>query len=292
MQAFCSKLREWVELHLPFTISCGIGSVVDIPQLLSKSYMEALEALQYKSMFGSNTTITFGDVITPPPGHVLQYAERIRVTAQAFRAGDAKWEEQLHELFADLKSAAIRRGDANDLIDYLIFALDKECRTLPLELRILWEQEALPEIRASIRGFIKIEETERPIVTILHRLSDTFKLQKNKKDSHKLILQIKQYIESHYDNPELSLNHISETFSLHMKTVSRLFKEEFGENFVDYVAKARVEEAKRLLVMDSPDSVQDIAHKVGYMHAITFIRVFKKWEGTTPGDYRKLNRES
>ncbi|MBO9608856.1 MAG: helix-turn-helix domain-containing protein [Paenibacillaceae bacterium] len=292
MQAYCAEIREWVELHLPFTISCGIGSCVDSPQLISTSYLEALEALQFKSMFGSNTTIAYGDVITPPPGHVLQYAERIRVAAQAFRAGDAKWEEQLHELFADLKSAAIRRGDANDLIDYLIFALDKECRTLALELRFVWEQDALPAIRANIKGFIKIEEAERPIRTILQRLSETFQLQKNQKESHKLILQIKQYIETHYDNPDLSLNHISDTFSLHMKTVSRLFKEEFGENFVDYVAKVRMEEAKRLLAADSPDSVQDIARKVGYTHAITFIRVFKKWEGTTPGDYRKLNRQS
>jgi AraC-like DNA-binding protein len=138
-----------------------------------------------------------------------------------------------------------------------------------------------------VKGFTKIEEAERPIRTILQRLSATFHQQKNKKESHKLILQIKQYIESHYDNPELSLNHISEIFSLHMKTVSRLFKEVFGEDFVDYVAKVRMEEAKRLLVGETPDSVQDIARKVGYTHAITFIRVFKKWVGTTPGDYRK-----
>ncbi|MDF2650461.1 MAG: hypothetical protein K0Q73_6266 [Paenibacillus sp.] len=292
LKPFCMQIRLWIEQNLPFTISCGIGSIVDSPKHISRSYSEALEALQYKSMFGSNTTISYGDVITPPQGHVLQYAEQIRLTAQAFRAGDNKWEEQLHDLFAMLKSAAVRREDAVDFINYLIFALDKECRTLPPELRLIWEQKALSDIRENVKGFIRIEEAEQPISTILQSLSEQFQLKKNKRESHKLIMQIKKYIETHYNNPELSLNHISETFQLHMKSVSRLFKEEFGENFVDYVAKVRMEQAKLLLNEDSSDSIQDIAGKVGYSHAITFIRVFKKWVGTTPGDYRKMNRDS
>ncbi len=47
-----------------------------------------------------------------------------------------------------------------------------------------------------------------------------------------------------------------------------------------------MEEAKRLLV-ESDESVQDIAEKIGYQYPMSFIRVFKKLEGATPGEYRK-----
>ncbi|MDF2660937.1 MAG: hypothetical protein K0Q94_3728 [Paenibacillus sp.] len=292
LQSFCNQAGQWIGQHLPFTVSCGIGSVIDSPGHIARSYSEALEALQYKSHSGIHAVISYGEINTPPQGHLLQYADRIVSTAQAFRAGQTNWEEQLRDLFATFKTAAVRREDAADFIHYFIFALDKECKTLPTGLRLIWEQEALPDIRAKVEGFIQLEEAEEIIHTVLRTLSEQLQLQKQKRESRKFILQIKEYIEAHYSNPDLSLAHISETFQLHMKTVSRLFKEEFGENFVDYVAKVRMEEAKRLLVVDSPDSVQDIAHKVGYTHAITFIRVFKKWEGTTPGDYRKMNRES
>ncbi|MBP1996812.1 helix-turn-helix domain-containing protein [Paenibacillus eucommiae] len=292
LQPFCKSIRQWIEQNLPFTVSCGIGSMIDNHQHISRSYLEALEALQYTSIYGSNATISYEEITTPPQGHALQYGEQIRLTAQAFRTGDPRWEEQLHDLFAVFVSAVLKREDAIDCINYFIFALDKECKSLPLELWMIWEQEALPEIRDNVRGFIKIAEVEKPITQILTKLLERFQLQKQKRESHKLILQIKEYIETHYYNPDLSLIHVSETFQLHMKSVSRLFKEEFGENFVDYVAKVRLEQAKRLLNEENSDSVQEIARKVGYTHAITFIRVFKKWVGTTPGDYRKSNRNS
>ncbi|GGD88376.1 helix-turn-helix domain-containing protein [Paenibacillus nasutitermitis] len=290
LQSFCKSIRQWIEQNMPFTVSCGIGSVIDNHQYISRSYLEALEALQYTSIYGCNATISFKEITTPPQGHALQYAEQIRLTAQAFRAGDNKWEDQLHDLFAIFISAALRREDAINCINYFIFALDKECKSLPLGLCMIWEQEALPGIRDKVKGFVKIEEVEKPIAQILRNLTEQFQLQKQKRISHKLILQIKEYIETHYYNPDLSLVHVSEIFQLHMKSVSRLFKEEFGENFVDYVAKVRLEQAKKYLTEENSDSVQEIARKVGYSHAITFIRIFKKSVGTTPGDYRKSNR--
>lgn len=292
LQFFCKQVGHWIGQNLPFTVSCGIGAVIDSPGHITRSYSEALEALQFKSHFGSNSIISYGEINTPPQGHLLEYADQIVTAAQAFRSGQANWEEQLRGLFAMFKNAAVRREDAADFINYFIFALDKECKTLPTGLRVIWEEEALPDIRSKVKGFIKIEEAEKPIRTILQTLSEQFQLQKQKRESHKLILQIKEYIEAHYSNPELSLNHIGDNFQLHMKSVSRLFKEEFGENFVDYVAKVRMEHAKKLLNEESPDSVQEIARRVGYSHSITFIRVFKKWVGMTPGDYRKMNREN
>jgi two-component system response regulator YesN len=101
-----------------------------------------------------------------------------------------------------------------------------------------------------------------------------------------LIHEVKNYIEEKYANRDLSLNHLSEEFNLSSRYLSRLFKDEFGEKFVDYLVRVRIEHAKKLL-QETPESVHGIALKVGYLHSFSFIRVFKKMVGVTPGDFRK-----
>jgi len=60
----------------------------------------------------------------------------------------------------------------------------------------------------------------------------------------------------------------------------------FRLHFVEYVTSIRMEKAERLLV-ETEDTIQDIGRAVGYEQSLTFIRVFKKHSGVTPGQYRK-----
>ncbi|MNI88550.1 HTH-type transcriptional regulator YesS [compost metagenome] len=59
-----------------------------------------------------------------------------------------------------------------------------------------------------------------------------------------------------------------------------------GEKFVDYLSLLRIRHARQLLE-ETNASIQDTAMKVGYTHALSFIRMFKKVMNVTPGDYRK-----
>jgi YesN/AraC family two-component response regulator len=104
--------------------------------------------------------------------------------------------------------------------------------------------------------------------------------------NHVLIVKIKDYITVHYTSPELSLQHLSDKFGLSPRYVSKLFKDTYGEKFVDYVASIRMEKAKERL-LESTESVQEIAESVGYATDISFIRTFKRIVGQTPGEFRK-----
>lgn len=109
----------------------------------------------------------------------------------------------------------------------------------------------------------------------------------NETKSHRaMINELRIYIEEHFDDPDLSLKHLSDRFQISGKYASYLFKEEFEMKFVDFLVKLRVEKACRLLSA-SDMAIQDIALQVGYANAISFGRVFKRIMGVTPGDYRK-----
>ncbi len=68
--------------------------------------------------------------------------------------------------------------------------------------------------------------------------------------------------------------------------MSRKIKALTGENFLSYVNQKRIEHACTLLTTtDLP--VLQIANSCGYENDITFRRIFKKYIGVTPGEYRR-----
>jgi two-component system response regulator YesN len=69
---------------------------------------------------------------------------------------------------------------------------------------------------------------------------------------------------------------------------TRLFKEETGETFLEYLTRLRIERAKTLM-KDPSVSIKDICAQVGYSDPNYFSRIFKKSEGKTPTEYRAGN---
>ena len=85
---------------------------------------------------------------------------------------------------------------------------------------------------------------------------------------------------------DLSLTSLSLKFEVNAPYLSRFIKEQSGETFIDYVNKQRVQLAKQLMT-ETDDTITDITQKVGFSNSNTFIRVFKRYEGITPGQFRK-----
>jgi len=67
---------------------------------------------------------------------------------------------------------------------------------------------------------------------------------------------------------------------------SHLFKKEFGVSFSEYLNRARIREAKRLMRTTNLLSYE-IAERIGYRDYRYFVEVFKKLEGCPPSEYRK-----
>ena len=96
------------------------------------------------------------------------------------------------------------------------------------------------------------------------------------------------FVDENLCNSDLSLNFVANAFSLSDSYVSRLFKEKTGTNFLDYMNRARIEKAKMILLSESQTSIQDIGIRVVYDSDTTFRRIFKKYEGITPTQFRKI----
>lgn len=85
---------------------------------------------------------------------------------------------------------------------------------------------------------------------------------------------------------KITLSDVAEHLHLNPSYFSRMFKQHTNMNFVDYVNHMKMEEAKKLLDHTS-ESVESIADKLGFESKSYFLKVFKKYYGTSPVEYRQ-----
>ncbi|MBP3337211.1 MAG: AraC family transcriptional regulator [Clostridia bacterium] len=104
--------------------------------------------------------------------------------------------------------------------------------------------------------------------------------------NNRLIENIKNFIESYYDDANLSGAMIADHFKINQSYLSTIFKRNTAQGLLEYIAKIRVTKAIKLLE-ESSDTIEKIAEKVGYFNVRTFSRTFKKYVGETPGKYRE-----
>jgi two-component system response regulator YesN len=94
------------------------------------------------------------------------------------------------------------------------------------------------------------------------------------------------YVHRNYRDCNICLKTLSGTFNHNPAYLGKIFKQETGEMFTDYVNRLRLEEAKRLL-RSTDKKTQEIAEEVGYTQATYFYWVFKKYIGKSPTQYRR-----
>ena len=97
--------------------------------------------------------------------------------------------------------------------------------------------------------------------------------------------QARSYIHDHASD-RLSLGTVARIVNMSASYFSEKFKQATGMNFVEYVARTRIEKARHLL--QNPHlRVSEIAFEAGFQSLSQFNRTFKKVTGQAPGEYRQ-----
>lgn len=102
----------------------------------------------------------------------------------------------------------------------------------------------------------------------------------------KLNEEILAYMEIHYRDVDLSQTQVADAFQISSYTLSRMFKNQIGVGFTEYVNFKRLEYAKELLLTTN-HSVHEIALLAGYANDNYFSRIFKANVGMSPTAFRE-----
>ena len=105
------------------------------------------------------------------------------------------------------------------------------------------------------------------------------------KNPTKLTTDVANYIQHHLSEP-ITTESIANDLYLSRSHLSRQFKAETGMTLTDFILNEKTEEAKRLLRY-TDKSLSSIASYLGFSSQSHFARVFKKYSGRTPGEYKE-----
>ncbi len=101
---------------------------------------------------------------------------------------------------------------------------------------------------------------------------------------NKVIRELINYIENHYRD-DITLYTAAAYVHMNHIYISRLFKKEVGETFLDYLTKVRLKKAC-ILLANNEYKIYEIAFKIGITDSGYFSKVFRKYYNVTPSEYR------
>lgn len=141
-------------------------------------------------------------------------------------------------------------------------------------------QDYLPTI-------VEMKDVEQMRKWFLDKMEQAVREVANNKETQSggVVAKAKSYINANY-HKEISLDEVSREVDISPYYFSKIFKDETGENFIEYVTGIRMEKAKELLV-SSGLSMKEICAKIGYSDPNYFSRTFKKNVGVTPTEYKE-----
>ncbi|RRJ15659.1 response regulator [Lachnoanaerobaculum orale] len=151
---------------------------------------------------------------------------------------------------------------AYDRFDYAIEAMHIKAFDYLLKP---WKEEKLCElINTAIENVRSMQKTD----SIVHSQKDV----------------IKDYIDRNYKK-DISAKDVAGILGYSDVYFSKVFKQLFDDNFINYLTKIRIDRAK-LLLKDVSFNIKEVGKSVGYADSNYFTKVFKRSIGMSPSEYR------
>lgn len=223
-----------------------------------------------------------------PSGLLAEAAKLLETESRIQRVqllGTDKTEEIIkvwNSFFRAVENERIKVDDFKDSMDYFFEEVRKTYRN------ILTEDTDIIKRLCHYYKFEKLQDYEEEfmewILSLHNRINSRFDTNKNTQK----IKQAMEYIQENYDK-DLNMAVVSNFISMNYSLFSYSFKEYTGSNFVNYLKRIRMEEAKRLL-SETDMRIIEISQKVGYDNEKHFMKIFKSSVGVSPSEYRKNTR--
>ncbi|MFD0961364.1 helix-turn-helix domain-containing protein [Paenibacillus chungangensis] len=288
-QPLWKKLQSYCREQLGMTISIGIGRGCGELTHIGGSFNEAVSALHY-GLIRKSGGITHYAHIGEHVNTIYYPMDKERQLMNCVKAGDgANALRLLDEIY---RLNIVERQLPVAMVNCLVYSLMSTTFNILDELHLDYTDYFDQDMSKWMdKGQAEDSQARfKYIATTLERICGT--VVERKADSGKTLHEdVLEHIHRHYANEGLSLSLVAEQFRISPTYLSRMFKEGTGYTFADYINRYRISQGKQLL-KEGTMSISEVAEASGFMSANTFIRVFKKYESVTPGQYKESHAGS
>ncbi len=272
-----NKIQNMVKIYADISLSIGVSHIVSDYSGMKYAYQQAKKALSGKFYSGRGRAYFYEEFKTDLPGMKDSLSTEIRELEQAMNIRDLSMVlKKIEDIF--VKTGTRRDWCKEDVcrlaIDLAIICLRIYRDEIKLEdffsddpnmLHEVFKNETIDEVESWLKNIIA------GLITSLKKYSPA-------------VLKALDFISGNFTR-DITLQEISEYVYMSKNYFSKVFKDETGENFVEYLSRVRINHAKKLLESENLKAYE-VSERVGYTNYRYFCRIFKKITGINPSDVK------
>lgn len=268
--------------------SVYIGSCCSSPEEIHSSYEDASTAMSYKFIMYDKNIICFEDIIPHITNEYLYSYDTEQLLVNSIKSGNY---ESSVQIIKNIFDENFNAGGGN-----FILLQASKCLIFDIVSTIVKTGNGI-STRADM-NFIEtlhpfemlvectsITEAEDRIIYLLKEICCCISAENN---SGSLKSRAESFVRENYTDINLSVSSIADELGVNVRYLSSLYKKQSEDGLQNYISKVRIEKAVELL-KTTDENILTIAESVGYSNIRTFSRVFKKFTGTTPSQYKEIN---
>ena len=286
MYEAAGDLKHYLEDNTDCRMCIGVGRVYHVLGKLRDSYREAKDAVQYRFVSVQEEAIFFRDIY---PWYDAENSsgsneDAMHDLGNAIRIGnDVGAEAVMNEILLRFRRSGGEREQALILAMEIFAEIMKVLAELKLELKT--EQLNYSVMLERVFAQHTFDEIGVYLKQIIRTVCGCTAAEVSDKEKS-LVHKVKDYIQEHYCEEEISLNLLAQLHYVNSSYLSRVFKEKTGSTFTGYLFEIRMKKAVEL-VLRTDLRVYEIAERIGISDPHYFSSCFKKYTGLSVASYKK-----
>lgn len=277
--------KETVRVHSAYTISICISQRCSRLWQYSQMQPKMNQALNKSYFSGKEFTIFLADVEQDSPGESANLNGFYPQMITAFsRNSPVQMERTLQSMMQVLLEGQWNPDEAKmELIHLLQKISDYGIRCgIPQKRLKEYSDKAITQILSC--SFIA--DSRKYFMEFFYSFTRILN-ESNMDTEYMFKIPVNEYIETHYME-NIRLGNLAELIGFSEGHFTRVFREEFGMTFVQYLTECRISHSKELLIQTSIP-IEQIAYQVGINSYSYFCTCFKRLCNISPGEYRKMH---
>jgi two-component system response regulator YesN len=276
------QVQDSISKYLNLSMSISISRVGDNLTEISDLFSEAAQMLEHKFITGHRSIlqgIHQSPIVHTPFMHPTILENNMLET---FKLGKP---EETKKWFDDIVNTIEHKSYIvyNMLFNQLAYSISTTMLNLEKNSGVSLNYDFSSFVQ-NMQKMETLQDIHDHFYELIDQLCAGLKDRKSSKHDN-LFATVDQLIQMHYADRELSPYKIAELIDMAPGYMGRIFKKQVSKSIPDYLNEYRIERAKELLITTN-DSIEEISQKTGYNNSSYFYKVFKKYMGITPAEYR------
>ena len=282
------RIRSGIKKYLNVSACFSVSKVCHDISEISKAYREADLMLKDKFYKGKNSIFIEDTTKNNKDGFLcLDIRDEKNLTSALRELDSEKVKQHIDGIFERIQKNRLGSKSTQMICAELINIVNKVTKETGLEISQIYTNEEIPY--NMMQKYETVMDIKEWIMGLYEKLISILGKMKIGDKYCEITKKVIEYVNKNFKK-DISLSEIAEFSGVTNSYISRVFKEDCGIGFVEYLNRIRVENAKNL-IENGEFRFKEIVAKVGFNNYNYFFRVFKEVVGMTPLEYEQVCRK-